>query len=306
METLSKALKKAVKMVPKGKDVPPINQCVRLLPKTPGYPARVMVSDGDVTCLYDVDGDLPNAVIPAVAMTEAAKLEVISIASDQKGAHEIQTSAGATQVSGLSVSDYPFGIPELPELKWVPGWELVQSVVHAAEKDHDSVFKNIHFHPDYVEAGDDKRFARAFRMGYETRIAKLAGGEYPNLATVFPTTFEGGFWVINSAAFLEVVKSALKVTKARTVKLTFGPRSVSVAGLTAGDIPVFGGRVDAMAGIMTGVLNGGDVVIEGKQLVDALKPIITPKFRLWYRGNIEPIGIESSFYRARVWSHKVD
>lgn len=333
---LSKALTRALKFIPKGKDQPPLLQCVRLIPRSGSHSAKVMATDGHVTCVINVPGDLPNGLIPAASLGLLAKREVLQIAEAESGKFRITGANGSvTQLKALDYSGFP-GIPALPELRWEPEWKEVLRVVHAVaatEERGNEALAYVHFHPDRVEACDLSRAARidvplgltglvpaaafkqwptggvvvgftgthaVFGIGTEFRIAQLRPGGYPPLGR-WLDTHHHEYWVADTTVLASLVSQAAQFTKTRTISLDFGWMGIGVgASDTAVELP-FGGIVEAKPGSTGGPTRGGSILLNGKLLGEALKQVTTPKVRIHFGGSMAPLQLVSGAWSAVVW-----
>lgn len=232
-------------------------------------------------------------------------------------------------------------LPTLPEKEAftaIPQWPLVAKVFHAAGKPKESAdLAVIHFNSLFVEATDKRRLARVifsgpwdglisnqlfkswpkgdvlalfqgghafFSVGDELRISGILSYPYPDTKTIIPKASPGSAVLVQTAVLQEVVARCTEVSDVGLVHISFDEHQivlrttwVKVEEATDADADVFAGKVP----IVHGAGKSGSVLVKGKFLQEALKPVKTPTVKLGYGGSRDPLQIGSGWYTTCLW-----
>jgi hypothetical protein len=169
---LKAAIERAIKFVPRGKNVPPTLQAVRMLPAVGEHPARLYSTAGHIGILVDVTCDLPNAVIPVAALRKLVKESKTVDAIGEAGPGQFEfsvTTKGSGEnvtytINGGDIDNFP-GFPAIPAVgnNFAPSnWGDVLKVLHAVGKDDQKPdLQTVWFQPNLVVATDLLRVACA-------------------------------------------------------------------------------------------------------------------------------------------------
>jgi DNA polymerase III sliding clamp (beta) subunit (PCNA family) len=222
-------------------------------------------------------------------------------------------------------------VPPVPESFQAIDDGAISRVVHAASKDEDRLnLQTLHFRKGYVEATDKARFARApisgqwegllpveifqklvkgdtraafaLRLAYiqcvdEVRFAPYVGLPFPNCEELIPVEHEGFEAVVSVESLIRAAKQALAVSETGSVNLKFeGTRLIISTWRKDKEPKLF----EAVVGISWSS-GDGQVLVNGKNLVAALKIIVTPSVRIGYHRPMDPLKVDTAGFTEVLW-----
>lgn len=332
---LQDAIKLAARFTDKRKDAPEPLKAVRLLPSEGEKPSRLYATDGVTGVLCRVDQPLPNLLLPADMLTRAVHKTISVLRIEAAGFNKaVMHMSGADgdatyQVQGLPLSEFP-GYPASPGVYYSFDARAVARVKHAVGKEsHKPQYHVVSFRPDFVEAFDLYRMARAELPGQfsglvpgrvfqnwpkceeglyaftehhaffrfddagHVRFAPLQHIKtYPKLAEVFPDKHDGPWMVLDVKALRSAVERAGKMSPTAAVQFVFGPDFLDVRAwaLPGNDCAI---KVPGRPGVVAADTDCR-VLLDAKLLDASLKAVATPRVKVCYRGDEQPVRLESA------------
>lgn len=334
------AIKLAARFVDKRKDAPEPLKAVRLFPSEGERPSRLYATDGVTGLLCLVDQPLPSMLLPADTLTRAipkgvSGLRIEALGYNEAALHVPRSDGGEdiVQMQGLAVSDFP-GYPAPPGEYRAFDAVAVGRVVHAIGKEaHKTEYHVVSFRPDFVEAFDLYRMARAelpgtftglvpgrvfsywpkcdegfyafsthhafFRFDDHVRFAPLQNlPKYPNLGELIPEKHDGPWLVVDVASLRSAVERAGKMSPTNAVQFGFGPDFLDVRSWAKpGNDCVI--KVCGRPGVVEAV--ACQVLLDAKLLEASLRAVTTPRVKVCYRGNDQPVRLESGGLTECIW-----
>ena len=288
----------------------------------------------------DLD-DLPNVLLPAGDLVKAAKdpggLDVVESGS---GKIELRTDISTYELLGMPLDHYP-GIPAGPgEYRPIKTWPWVKKVFHAAGRETvEPELAVINFTPEYVEATDKSRVVRIelqedwrglvpastfkawpkgdvwsaftsahafFWVGEELRIGTLFhNANYPKTAGLLPKEHKGPYIVVPTGALGGAVRQGSVLSHLGLVTFEITLEKLIIRAWQEGRELSEGGSyvatIDVLGGSMAGSMGAGMLLLTGKYLDEALRPVASPNVKLGFGGIADPLRIESGVYTACIW-----
>lgn len=337
---LKNAIKETLKVIPRitAKNRATENYCyLKFQPKTENRSARIYGTDGGRFFVAPVGEDYP--IIPALAHSDllakaARDPNDLQLRNLGYGSFELY---GGDQNIYRFISANNNDFPNLPEIPPEDDFQVaaiwpIPAVLHAAAKPtEEAQLSVVRFCPRFVEAMALNRVARVwlvddwnalvqadlfnatpkgqvrwcftethvfFYFGECLRIAPRKMGEYPNTEAIIPAQHQGPFALAPIDPLLVAIKQGTAVSELSLVHLLFSPEQIRIRAWIEGDVAEV---YEATVPIFHGSGQEGQLLVGGKPLYDALKPIKTPNVLLGYGGLQEPLRIESGPYVACLW-----
>lgn len=326
---LKEALKRVIKICPKGKDQG-LYKAVRLIS---GDVPSVFASDGVCSILINVEAPLVDALISTTGLASAVKdsedLGIVDAPS------YVQLVGSSTyKVDKTDNLDYFPKVPNTPSsYEIVPGWWLVKKVFHAAANQKaGAALSVVNFNPEYVEAFDQVGLSRVamdrhwkgfvparlfknwpggtvaarftehhafFMIGDELRIANLTvDGGYPDTENLVAGGKETYSCLPHTETLLETVKQATEISPINLVMLTAKEDMLGVQACNAS------GAMDTYAGVVPTLFKWGEpgqATVDGKYLQQTLKQCDTPRVKVSLGDTVDPLRIESGNLTECIW-----
>lgn len=311
-----------------------LRQYVRFIPAGETEPAKLCAQNPRCGVIAFLDCDVPNTLVAAELLEKVVKEAKygVEIVTGEYGEVVLKSGSAFWRVP-------PDGVPQLawfPEVPSMPSefraieGEVIDQVVHAASRDESQpALQTLHFTDGCVEATDKARFARAaisgqwrgllpvelfqklpkgdlraaftLRLAYlrcedEVRFAPYVALPYPECRALVPVEHVGPQAIASVEALTRAAKQALAVSETGSVTLGFdGPRLVVSTWQKDKEPKLF----EATVGIHGE--GEGQVLVSGKNLVAALKSMVTPSVRLRYNQPMDPLRLESAGYVEVLW-----
>lgn len=313
-------------------------QCVRLLPAGQGYPPRLYATNGIIGVYVKVDaGNLPNVLVPKEDLVPVSKEKEVLEVFDEQERLVVRTSSGTFSLRKKDINEFPPLPPVPPALAPLEEWPTVSKVVHAAgEAPGRPELGCVHFYQDRVEATDSFRVAVAdvqtpiqtmapadmfkhwpknefvwaavyngwvaFKVGGQLRVAPANHGRAPDCRQYVPENHDGSYLVADTKEMIAAAKRAAVVDG--IVRMHFGENVVRVQGAARESEKAFDTIIHGDSGTTGGGFScSAKMLINGKNILDALKAADTPNVRLCYKeGDDHPLRIESGGYAESIWT----
>lgn len=211
-----------------------------------------------------------------------------------------------------SIKDFPGFSQPRERFEPILDWDTVRAVAHAASAPatDDQILRCVRFWPHAVEATDRHRIAQAdvqlpwtglvpselfdhwppglveasfsascafFRIGDEMRYAYLMQGRTKDIREVVRSDHSGPTALCPKDQLLSAVKQAARMTKAKTVVLTFADETVKVASWTHRPDQIFTTVIPAL-----GAATPATVLVSGDNFLEALREMKTPRVLVGY------------------------
>jgi len=174
---LHKAIKRASKFAPRGKNAPPTFQAVRWLPAPEvaylgqAQGSWVVAFDGTVGIAIHVGEALPSVLLPTDGLSQAVASPIASVV-DQGVSVALETQAGGTfQIPKRNPEGFPLPPRGHAFLPW-PIWHDAVRVIHAAAgaKTAQPMFGHACLRPAGLEVTDGVSVAHAPGHGWESQV----------------------------------------------------------------------------------------------------------------------------------------
>jgi hypothetical protein len=332
---LRTAIKLAVRFAERKAKSPTIRQYVRFLPKAgDDHPARLCAQNAHCGVIVFLECDVPNTLVSAEFLEKVVKEAkfTIEVTMAAYGGVEFKSGPATWWVKAEEVPQlewYP-EVPTVPLEFLAIDDPALSRVVHAASKDEDRpALRTLHFGDGYVEATDKARFARAsisgqwrgllpvelfqklpkggmracftLRLAYlrfedEIRFAPYVALPFPDCKALIPEVHQGFEAVASVESLTRAAKQALAISDTGSVTLKFEKARMVVSTWRQDEEPKLFETVVGAYG--TGE---GQILVDGKNLVAALKVMGTPGVRLWYNQPMDPLRLESAGYVEVLW-----
>jgi DNA polymerase III sliding clamp (beta) subunit (PCNA family) len=136
-------------------------------------------------------------------------------------------------------------------------------------------------------------------VGEERRIGTLLDNPYPDTAKVIPAEHPGPEVIVNVETLTEVVKRATDVSELKLIRLRIHDNEITVHACSAkeGVEPVYVATIP----ILYNYVEDEIVIVSGKYLEQALKPVKAENCYLGYGGKRDPLRIDAGAYTSVIW-----
>jgi hypothetical protein len=310
---------------------------VRLIPRSGGFPARVLGRGRDAGILIDIEDDVPNVVADAVGL-------VLTL---QENPDIPVTIEGEVVVAGsyrfqpwCSVAEYP-GFPPIPKdecFQAIGDTTRIPMVLHALSQDNGHPeLGYVSFRPSVVEATDGRRIARVpiainrtvqvhpdvfdrwpggyakiaveddagvvFRFDGELRWGRQYRGgvsrPYPDLSYIPDDRHPDVAVVVPVSPLKNVVRRAMGVSPDKVVACRFRRGYVEVASVSGGHTMAYAAKVPALCG------GDADLTVSGSLLLGALTAVGTPRVMFGLQGPGDSMIVRSGPYVEHIYPIKL-